>query len=376
MRIKFLFLVIISACACSSLPIKEKSELNEAIIQKPKLDYKVNSLPETINIYFSQGKDDSKLPPEIQGFITNSYYYNSKISYTPKIILTPVGKEKCEINDELEDLYIVFDLKYLPLSAIEKNCFEDLPKSKTIYISNKEVNGNYSNNLLVSRSLERDKLIDSIPQNIKRIALIDSKKIDDQNKLISLLEDKSIEIVESKTFDGKLSSQEIFSTVLLESRSKERARKISRRLSRNLVSSNRIRQDIDGFFFSVDLKDARSLKPALDYISESNFDIFILNSWKSNDIYRVIDKDLVGTFNSDLPIMMPIELPIAISKDNRTREFAIGYDTYEIILIKYGSVRAREYNYQGLSGKFKIKNGQVYRSSYLFKITNNGIEIL
>ena len=356
MRIKFLFLVIISACACSSLPIKEKSELNEAIIQKPKLDYKVNSLPETINIYFSQGKDDSKLPPEIQGFITNSYYYNSKISYTPKIILTPVGKEKCEINDELEDLYIVFDLKYLPLSAIEKNCFEDLPKSKTIYISNKEVNGNYSNNLLVSRSLERDKLIDSIPQNIKRIALIDSKKIDDQNKLISLLEDKNIEIVESKTFDGKLSSQEIFSTILLESRSKERVRKIARRLSRNLVSSNRIRQDIDGFFFSVDLKDARSLKPALDYISESNFDIFILNSWKSNDIYRVIDKDLVGTFNSDLPIMMPIELPIAISKDNRTREFAIGYDTYEIILIKYGSVRAREYNYQGLSGKFKIKN--------------------
>ena len=177
MRIKLLFLVIISACACSSLPIKEKSEFNEAVIQKPKLDYKVNSLPETINIYFSQGKDDSKLPPEIQGFITNSYYYNSKISYTPKIILTPVGKEKCEINDELEDLYIVFDLKYLPLSAIEKNCFEDLPKSKTIYISNKEVNGNYSNNLLVSRSLERDKLIDSIPQNIRRIALIDSKKI-------------------------------------------------------------------------------------------------------------------------------------------------------------------------------------------------------
>ena len=90
----------------------------------------------------------------------------------------------------------------------------------------------------------------------------------------------------------------MFSEILLVDRSNERIRKLSRRLSEKVSADSRSREDIDSFFFSVDLKDARNLKPALDYISQKDFDIFILNSWNTNDRYQPLEKDLTGSINS------------------------------------------------------------------------------
>ena len=49
---------------------------------------------------------------------------------------------------------------------------------------------------------------------------------------------------------------------------------------------------MNSFFFSINLEQARNLKPALDYVSERNFNIFILNSWESNDYYKYVEKEL------------------------------------------------------------------------------------
>ena len=66
---------------------------------------------------------------------------------------------------------------------------------------------------------------------------------------------------------------------------------------------------MDAFFFSVILKEARNLKPALDFLSENKFDLYLLNSWEKEDNYLLRDKDLIGSVNADIPVMMPIELP-------------------------------------------------------------------
>ena len=39
--------------------------------------------------------------------------------------------------------------------------------------------------------------------------------------------------------------------------------------------------------------------------------------------------------------MMPIPMPEYIAEVNRNREFAIGYDAFEIILLKYGSMNSK-----------------------------------
>ena len=151
---------------------------------------------------------------------------------------------------------------------------------------------------------------------------------------------------------------------------------MSRRLSEKVTAISRSREDIDTFFLSLNLKEARNLKPAIDYISEKDFDIFILNSWNSNDNYQPLEKDLIGTIHSDMPIMMPIPMPKYIAEVNRTREFAIGYDAFEIILLRYGSINSRNFIYKGLTGKIKLDRGENKRSPYIFEITNEGIKVL
>jgi hypothetical protein len=74
--------------------------------------------------------------------------------------------------------------------------------------------------------------------------------------------------------------------------------------------------------------------------------------------------------------MMPIAMPEIINEEKRSREFAIGYDLYEIILLKYGGINYRNYEYKGLSGKIVLKDNTAKRSGYVFKITETGLEIL
>ena len=95
-----------------------------------------------------------------------------------------------------------------------------------------------------------------------------------------------------------------------------------------------------------------------------------------NSIYNLSDKDLSGSYHSDLPVMMPIKLPEYIPTNGRSRGFAIGYDTFEIILLKYGSVRLDNFVYKGLSGKIELRRENIKRSAYVFKINDNSIEIL
>ena len=92
--------------------------------------------------------------------------------------------------------------------------------------------------------------------------------------------------------------------------------------------------------------------------------------------YKSLDKDLKGSLHADFPIMMPIEIPEFITYEKRSREYAVGYDTFEIVLLKYGSVKSRNFIYKGLSGKITIKNEDIIRSAYVFKITDEGVEIL
>jgi hypothetical protein len=376
MKNKIIIVIILFISACSSVPKIEKSESTNTLIQKPEFNYKIKSLPKSIKIYFNQIDDESQLPPEVQGFLANSFAYSNKISYKPKISFSNFKTEEC-INDVIkEDLIIVLNLDSSYKNIQKEQCLGFLPKSKTIYASDDEDNLGFNNTFMISREEEKNKLIDHLSNSSERIILIDSKKTLDKEKIKKSLQAIRKEVVENETYSGDLSSQDMFAELLLVDRSQERKRKLSRRITENINSDLRTREDVDTFFLSVDLQEARNLKPALDYISEKDFEVYVLNSWQTNSVYNSDDKDLFGSIHSDFPIMMPIAMPEIINEEKRSREFAIGYDLYEIILLKYGGINSRNYQYKGLSGKIILKDNTAKRSGYVFKITETGLEIL
>ena len=371
-----IILIILLVSACSSIPKSNKEEFSNTLIQKPEFNYKIKSLPQEINVFFYQ-KNENVLPPrEIQGFIANSYFYNSRISYRPIILLTPITDTQCEIEANTTNLNVVFHISNKPMDRFYKECIQQLPKAKTLFVSNNFDEMGFENTFIVSREEEKYKLIQNISIESSRFVVIDSKNNMDKNSIINLLEDYNQEIVSAKTYNNDKTGQSIFSEILLVDRSSERIRKLSRRLSEKVSADLRSREDIDSFFLSVDLKEARNLKPALDYISQKDFDVFILNSWNTNERYQPLEKDLTGSIHSDMPIMMPIQMPKFIGDKNRTREFAIGYDAFEIILLRYGSINPRNFIYKGLTGKIKLGRGDNKRSPYVFEITPEGIKIL
>ena len=371
-----IILIIFLVSACSSIPKSNGSESSNTLIQKPEFNYKIKSLPQTINIFFFQNDEKILMPQEIQGFIANSFFYNLRISYIPKILLSPITLTKCKIEENKANFNVVFHVSSQPIDKSYKECIQKLPKAKTLFVSNNQDEIGFENTFIVSREEEKSKLIQSISESSSRFVVIDSKNNMDKNSIVNLLKDYKKEIVTSKTYNNETTSQTMFSEILLVDRSKERIRKLSRRLSEKVSATSRSRDDIDTFFLSLDLKEARNLKPAIDYISEKDFDIFILNSWNTNDKYQPLEKDLIGSIHSDMPIMMPILMPKYIAEVNRTREFAIGYDAFEIILLRYGSVNSKNFIYKGLTGKISLNRKKYKRSPYLFEITDKGIKVL
>ena len=371
-----IILIILLVSACSSIPKSNKGETSNTLIQKPEFNYKIKSLPREINVFFFQNNENVQLPLEIEGFIANSYFYYSRISYIPKILFSPIKGTQCGIEENKANLNIVFHVSNKPIDKSFKECIQKLPKANTLFVSSSLDKMGFENTFIVSREEEKYKLIQNISERSSRFVVIDSKNTIDKTSIVNLLEDYKKEIVTSKTYINETTSQNMFSEILLADRSRERIRKLSRRLSEKVSADTRSREDIDSFFLSVNLKEARNLKPALDYISEKDFDIFILNSWNTNDKYQFLEKDLTGSIHSDMPIMMPVQMPKFIADENRTREFAIGYDAFEIILLRYGSVSSKNFIYKGLTGKIKVEQKETKRSPYLFEITDQGIEVL
>ena len=376
MKNKIIILLIVLISGCSSIPKVAENISLDSLIQKPELNYKTNSLPKVINLYFHKIEGSPKLPDEVGGFLENLFFYKNKINYKPKIILTPLDSRNCINQKEVSSLKIVFDIGLTGEGFKSTSWLQILSKSKTLYVSNKDIGAlNFENRFLISRKKERDNLIDYISSNTN-IVVIDSIETLDASIINEYMLSQGKRVSEQRTYTNNVSSQSMFSDLLMVNRSKERLRKLSRRLSIAIAGEPRTRNDIKSFIFSVGLDDARSLKPALDYLADIEMEVFILNSWRTNTFYKSSDKDLSGTINSDIPFMMPIIIPEFLKNSKRTREFAIGYDAFEVMMLKYGNVNSRQFKYKGLTGKIDVSSKEVEREPYVFKITEEGLKLL
>ena len=376
MRNIILLQLILLMSACSSIQKNDQSNTITTLIEKPDFNYKIRSLPPEFNLFYFQDGNSETLPLEVEGFLANAYFYNEKINYKPKIKIIQVNNTLCNQNPS-DTFSIVLDIRENEANSSNISCLKKSSKASTFYISNKRKSlKGYKYIFIASRESEKEALIDQIQDQDTRFAVLDSEETNDAKKLIKAIEAKDKKIIEIATYTQDVSSQDLFSDLMMADRSKDRIRKLSRRLGSQISGESRVREDINTIFLSVGLEEARNLKPALDYISEKDFKFFLLNSWKGNEAYKTRDVDLFLTINSDMPIMMPIQLPKFIPKTKRTRDFATGYDSFEILLLIFGGVNKSDFVYKGLTGKIKLGQQQIIRNPYVFKITNEGFEIL
>ena len=222
----------------------------------------------------------------------------------------------------------------------------------------------------MSRNEDRLELIKLMDSYSNKIVIIDNEVTKDKYAIGSIWEKQFYkEVAAHKTLNKKESSQDVFYELLLLEQSSNRKRKLSRIISSDLEYKLRAREDIDTLFLSVNIEEARSLKPALDYNFYQGMEVFLLNDWQGNINFERADKDLIDVISVDIPFMLPTPLPEDLKAlQKKTRNFAIGYDAFEIVLLTEGTRNLNRNTYKGLTGKITFEGQLINRKSTIFQI--------
>ena len=383
MKVLFNVIILLILFSCSSNPKNVTlSNFEERIIEKPQINYKLNSLPRDINvIYFSNSKSTKPFPDEVKGLLTNFYSFSDKYKYFPKIRFINLHKaNSCSLVLDRSAYNFIFLLKDSFETTSYELCLNKFANRDVLLISDFDNRSALKNfrQFRVNRNDDKYKLINYMRSFSKTTMVIDNEITKDKYEIGKFWEEElNKETKEYKTFDKTESGQYIFSYLLLLEQSLKRKRKLSRMLSVDLNLQPRTREDIDALFLSVSTQEARSLKPALDYNYYEGMKVFLANDWKGDSQFLKNDKDLEDVISIDIPFMLPLPLPSDLNTiNNKTRNFAIGYDAFEIALLMEGSRNLNKTSYKGLTGKITFKDNTIKRNSIIFKIKNGKYEYL
>ena len=370
-------IILLFLFSCSSNP-KSTIERNqeELLIEKPQIDYKLNSLPKDINVvYFSDSRTDKPFPEEVKGLLTNYYSFSKENGYFPNIRFINLNTvSSCSMALNRGAYNFIFLLKDSLDNKPYDLCLNRFANKDTLIISdfdNQSMPNNYKN-FLINRNDDKYELLRLMSSYSNYAMIIDNEVTGDKYEIGEFWKKEfNKEIIEFSTFNETESSQVIFSNLLLLDQSLKRKRKLSRTISKDLEHKIRTRKDIDALFLSVNTLEARSLKPALDYNYFEGMDVFLANDWEGDVQFLKTDKDLEGVISIDIPFMLPSPLPNDLKTfKNRSRNFAIGYDAFEIVLLMKGIRNLNRTTYKGLTGKITFENNGIERKSTIFRIKN------
>jgi hypothetical protein len=376
-------IILLFLFSCSSNP-KNTIERNqeELLIEKPQINYKLNSLPKDINvIYFSDSRMQTAFPEEVKGLLTNYYSFSKKNKYFPNIkFINLKADPSCSfiINRDAYNFIFIFK-DYLDNKPYEL-CLNRFTNRNVLVVSDLEDNSASKNfrTFLVNRNKDKYELIRFMDSYSNKVMVIDNGVTKDKYEIGNFWKKEFKKgVAEYKTFNKTDSSQDIFSNLLLLEQSIKRKRKLSRIISKDLNHGSRTRQDIDALFLSVNTQEARSLKPALDYNYFEGMEVFLANDWVGDIQFLKADKDLHGVISIDIPFMLTTPLPDELRElQNKSRNFAIGYDAFEIALLMRGTRSLSGVTYKGLTGKITFKDNAIDRKSTIFKIRDGAYEYL
>ena len=115
---------------------------------------------------------------------------------------------------------------------------------------------------------------------------------------------------------------------------------------------------------SVSLEQARSLKPELEYNFGESLSVYLFPNWNNQTFNIEKELDLEGIALIDMPWMLNSKATfIAELPMKRSRNFASGFDAYDIVLLINNPQSSNYFKYIGMTGELVYKNGKLVRKS-------------
>ena len=354
---------------CSTNIPNNTFDSNKVIsIEKPETFYDRTKLPENINVllFDTEGLEEKEF---ISGLSVNYYYFKKKINYTPQLNFINVkefNKNNCVLKQKNKATLIVFLTNELS-GSLDKVCLNNIFKLKVVLIDAADFSTkNQQSQILLSFNKKREyrNLMEHARnKGSKNALIIDEEETLDGIILSEIWKELDGNVLGSYTSSSK-SSQNLLSNILLIESSKERSRKLSRALSTPLESFPRRRRDVDSIIMSVSLEQARSLKPELEYNFGESLSVYLLPDWNNQTFNIQKELDLEGIALIDLPWMLNSKATFnAELPTKRSRNFASGFDAYDIVLLINNPQSSNYFKYIGMTGELVYKNGKLVRKS-------------
>ena len=367
---------------CSTNIPNNTFDLNKVIaIEKPETFYDPTKLPENINVllFDTEGLKEKEF---IKGLSVNYYYFKKEINYSPRLNFVKIEefrKNNCILKQGYKATLIVFLTDELSAN-LDDACLNNMLKLKTVLIDDANFPRiNQQSQIVLNFNKKKEYL--SLLEHAKNkgsnnAMIIDEEKTSDKAILSEIWKDLDGNILGSYTSANK-SSQNFLSNILLIENSKERSRKLSRALSIPLEIFPRRRKDVDSVIMSVSLEQARSLKPELEYNFGESLSVYLFPHWDDQTFNIQKELDLEGIALIDLPWMLNSKasfIPELTMK--RNRNFAYGFDAYDIVLLISNPQSSKYFKYIGMTGELVYKNGKLVRKSLKAEIQEGLFKVI
>ena len=372
-----LFLLFLCLLSCSSNPVSPIDPKKNIFITKPEVAFNIKNLPKQINVfYFNSNIDAEDSSPLLQGITDNYYYYKEEIGYAPELNFIDFSDniycmENMTLLKESFSIGLLFNQDY---SLLDNNCYQRFLKLKGLVVTKNKIMGVKELKLRefnINREVDIKNLLNIAKNNGGlRAIIIDDSTTKDKALVEKIWKNMDGEVVSSVSSEKKISSQKLLSEILLMEQSKVRGRKISRIIGLPIKTEPRKREDIDSIFLSTSLSNARSLKPALEYNFADNISVYLIPSWSEDEHLTDNELDLEKVMISEMPFLLNTNT--SFQKTN-SRNFAIGYDAYELVFLLNTSSR-RNFNYFGLTGLITNEYPSIQKKSLHAKVINGKLE--
>ena len=376
-----LFLLFLCLLSCASNPKSPIDPNKNIFISKPEVTFNSKNLPKQINVfYFNLNTEAQNSSSLLKGITDNYYYYKEKIGYAPELNFIPFSDTaNCIDNSnpsrESFSIGLLFNQDY---SLLDNNCYQKLIETSGLIIT-KNKTMTLKDQRLRTFNINREADIKNLLNVAKmngdiRAIIIDDPTTRDKSLIERIWKKMDGEIVSSSSSEKKVSSQTLLSEILLLEQSKIRSRKLSRIIGLQINSEPRKREDIDSMFLSTSLPNARSLKPALEYNFADNINVYLIPSWLEGEHLKEKELDLEQVIISEMPFLFNTNTTSqTINPIEKSRNYAIGYDAYELLLLLSSSTR-KNFNYFGLTGLISNKYSSIQKESLHAKVINGKLE--
>jgi outer membrane PBP1 activator LpoA protein len=233
---------------------------------------------------------------------------------------------------------------------------------------------NFSYLNLEKKSIIRNILAKGIKEGNLRSIIIDDQNTNDKGDIAKIWKDLGGSVVVQASLEKQSTSQKLFSKILLLEQSENRNRKLSREISLALEHEPRRRKDVDLFIISTNLKNLRSLKPALDYNLANSLPVYLIPEWGEKENLKEKEIDLESSFITGMSLMLNARInPSNLEEIRKSERFAAGYDAFELAVLLNNQ---KKISYLGMMGLISNKTEKLELTPLIGKIKKGEIEFL